>query len=110
MSENSEQEAGGGVMPYTVRLAGCDESKHPYCEGVVTPAAASRRGFTSKHQADIYGRNAIQEERQARDVVEDGGVLLNGAAGSTILRDYLIEDEAGVVIDEGDHDDYGVFN
>lgn len=98
-------------MTYAVRIAGCDESKHPRCEGVVTPASVVRGGFSSKHDADLYGRDVIQNEYTAGDIAKDGGQLLARADRATVLRDYVLIDEtSGDVVDAGAHDDHDLFN
>ncbi|WP_068426724.1 hypothetical protein [Janibacter terrae] len=98
-------------MSFAVRIAGCDESKHPKCEGVVTPTSVVKGGFSSKHDADLYCRDVIQNEFTAGDIAKDGGQLLDGADRATILRDYVLIDEtSGDVIDAGAHDDHDLFN
>lgn len=98
------------VTSYTVRLAGCDESKHPHCAGVVTPAAVEKAGFTDRADAEGYGREAIQDPWTAGDVAGDGGRLLPGGSAGVTLRDYVVLDGDGQLVSKGEHDDYDVFN
>lgn len=96
------------MTSYTVRLAGCDESKHPRCAGVVSPAAVEKGGFTDLGDAEGYGREAIQDPCTAADIAGDGGRLLGPA--SVMLRDYVVLDESGQLASQGEHDDYDLFN
>lgn len=99
-------------MTFALRLAGCDESQHPDCDGVIAMAAAQIPGFTTVDIALANGREIIGEPCTVGDVVDDhNAVPLPGSDRSTILRDFIVIDEQnGQQVHEGEHDDYDLFN